>query len=79
MGAQRGGFVRSKTGTPHSEPFDELSARIFVPCEPRTRDTQRNPREDEQVKAPYRVLERAVPPLSHRTLSAMSATNTITP
>ena len=29
MGAQRGGFVQSEPGTPHSEPFDELSARIF--------------------------------------------------
>ena len=30
MGAQRGGFVRSEPGTPHSEPFDESSARIFA-------------------------------------------------
>ena len=29
LGAQRGGFVRSETGTPHSEPFDESSARIL--------------------------------------------------
>ena len=29
-----------------SEPFDELSARIFVPGEPRTGDTWRNPREE---------------------------------
>ena len=30
LGAQRGGFVRSETGTPHSEPFDESSARIVA-------------------------------------------------
>ena len=30
MGAQRGSFVRSEHGTPHSEPFDESSARIFA-------------------------------------------------
>ena len=56
------------------EPFDELPARIFVPGEPRTGDTQRNPREDQKVKAPYRVLESAFPPLSHRALSAMTIT-----
>ena len=56
------------------EPFDELPARIFVPGEPRTGDTRRNPREDQKVKAPYRVLESAIPPLSHRALSAMTIT-----
>ena len=30
MGAQRGGFVRSEPRTPHSEPLDESSARIFA-------------------------------------------------
>ena len=79
MGAQREGFVRSEPSTPHSEPFDELSARIFVPGEPRTGDTRRNPREDQKVKAPYRVLENAIPRLPHRAVSAMSANSTITP
>ena len=40
MRAQLGFFVRSETGTPHSDPFDELSARIFVRSDPRT---PRNP------------------------------------
>ena len=35
--------MRGETGTPHSEPFDELSARIFVRSDPRTGDTPRNP------------------------------------
>ena len=69
------GFLCEVTPAPRtSEPFDGLSAQIFfVPGEPRTGDTRRNPRDDRKENL-RRVLESAIPPLSHRALSAMSIT-----